>query len=120
MPELLDQISEVEEVGTVTVDSAYDTRRFHSAIIDRQATPGTPIRKNGRPKKEDCPAAPARNETLRANRQYGRVFLKRRIGYHDRNRNEAEMRCQTAEIQIRIALMNRFSALGTAEIVRVA
>jgi len=27
---------------------------------------------------------------------------------------------QTAEIHIRIALMNRFSALGTAEIVRAA
>jgi hypothetical protein len=27
---------------------------------------------------------------------------------------------QTAEIQIRVALMNRFSALGTAEIVRLA
>ena len=27
---------------------------------------------------------------------------------------------QTAEIQIRIALINRFNALGTAEIVRVA
>jgi hypothetical protein len=27
---------------------------------------------------------------------------------------------QTAEIQIHVALMNRFSALGTAEIVRVA
>lgn len=27
---------------------------------------------------------------------------------------------QTAEIQIRIALMNRFSALGSADIVRVA
>ncbi|KAA0916012.1 IS5/IS1182 family transposase, partial [Aquicoccus porphyridii] len=27
---------------------------------------------------------------------------------------------QTAEIHIRIALMNRFSALGTAEIIRVA
>jgi hypothetical protein len=26
---------------------------------------------------------------------------------------------QTAEIQIRIALINRFSALGTAEIVRI-
>ena len=26
---------------------------------------------------------------------------------------------QTAEIQIRVALMNRFSALGAAEIVRV-
>ena len=28
--------------------------------------------------------------------------------------------CQTAKIHIRVALMNRFSALGTAEIVRVA
>ncbi len=27
---------------------------------------------------------------------------------------------QTAEIQVRVALMNRFSALGTAQIVRVA
>jgi hypothetical protein len=27
---------------------------------------------------------------------------------------------QTAEIQIRVALMNRFSALGTAGIIRVA
>ena len=27
---------------------------------------------------------------------------------------------QTAEIHIRVALMNRFNALGTAEIVRVA
>ncbi|SDG53891.1 hypothetical protein SAMN04488245_103183 [Alloyangia pacifica] len=27
---------------------------------------------------------------------------------------------QIAEVQIRIALMNRFNALGTAEIVRVA
>ncbi|RAK07445.1 hypothetical protein ATI53_10993 [Salipiger aestuarii] len=27
---------------------------------------------------------------------------------------------QTAEIHIRIALMNRFTALGTAEIIRVA
>ena len=27
---------------------------------------------------------------------------------------------QTTEIQIRVALMNRFSALGTAEIVRAA
>ena len=50
-------------------------------------------------------------------------------------RSEAKMRClksfgerimardpdrQTAEIHIRIALMNRFNALGTAEIVHVA
>ena len=111
------------------------TRRCHTAIIDRQATAIIPIRKNGRPWKEDCAAAVARNEILRATRHYGRAFWKRWTGYHVRSRIEAKMRClkafgerisatdpdrQTAEIQIRVALMNRFSALGTAEIVRVA
>jgi len=94
-----------------------------------------PIRKNGRPWKEDCPAACARDETLRAIRHYGRAFWNRWTGYHVRSRIEAKMRClkafgeriaardpdrQAAEIQIRIALMNHFSALGMAEIVRVA
>lgn len=119
----------------MNADGAYDTHRCHTAIIDRQATPILPIRKHGRPWKEDCPAAIARNETLRATRHYGRALWKRWTGYHVRSRIEAKMRClkacgerivardpdrQTAEIQIRIALMNRFSALGTAEIVRVA
>ena len=148
MPELLDQITEGEEIGTVTADGAYNTRRCHSAIINRQATVIIPIRKNGRAWKEDCPAATARNETLRATRHYGRAFWKRWTGYHARSRIEANplmvckqtiarqrMRClkafgeriaarhpdsQTAEIRIRVALINRFNALGTAEIVHVA
>lgn len=147
LPELLDQIPDGEEIGTLTADGAYDTRRCHTAIIGRQATafgpsfgpvavrPSLPIRKNGRPWKEDCPAAIARNETLRANRHYGRAFWKRWTGYRVRSRIEAKMRClkafgeriaardpdrQTAEIQLRVALMKRFSALGTAEIVRMA
>lgn len=134
LPELLDQIPDGEEIGTVTADGAYDTRRCYSAIIDRQATAIIPIRKNGRPWKEDCPAAIARNETLRATRHYRRAFWKRWTGYHARSRIEAKMRClkafgerisardpdrQTAEIQIRVALMNRFNAIGTAEIVRL-
>ncbi len=110
--------------------------------------PSLPIRKNGRPWKEDCPAAVDRNETLHATRHDGRAFRKRWTGYHVRSRIEEKMPSQvslapmaldlldlkafgernaardpdrqTAEIQIRIALMNRFSALGTAEIVRVA
>ena len=101
----------------------------------RKAAEIIPIRKNGRPWKEDCPAAIARNETLRATHHYGRAFWKRWTGYHVRSRIEAKMRClkafgerisardpdsQTAEIQIRVALMNRFNALGTAEIVHVA
>lgn len=52
LPELLDLIPEGEEIGAATVDGGYDTRRCHSAIIDRQATPIIPIipiRKNGRP-----------------------------------------------------------------------
>jgi len=135
LPELLNQIPEGEEIGTVTADGACDTPRCHTAIIDRQATPIIPIRTNGRPSREDCPAAIARNETLRATRHYGSAFWKRWTGSHVRSRIEAKMRClkafgdriaardpdrQTAEIQIRIALMNRFSALGTAETVRVA
>ena len=54
LPDLLDQIPEGEEIGTVTADGAYDTRRCHTAIINRQATVIIPIRKNGRPWKEDC------------------------------------------------------------------
>jgi len=134
LPDLLGQIPEDEQIGTVTADGAYDTRRCHTAIIDRQGTAIIPIRRNGRLWKEDCPAARARNETLRATRHYGRAFWKRWPGYHARSRIEARMRClksfgerimardpdrQTAEIHIRIALMNRFNAFGTAEIVRV-
>ena len=135
LPDLLGQIPQDEDIGTVTADGAYDTRRCHSAIIARGGTAIIPIRKNGRPWKEDCPAARARNETLRATRHYGRAFWKRWAGYHARSRAEAKMRClksfgeriaardpdrQTAEIHIRVALINRFNALGTAEVARVA
>lgn len=135
LPDLLGQIPGDEQIATVTADGAYDTRRCHKALIARDTVPIIPIRKNGRLWKDDCPAARARNETLRATRYYGRAFWKRWTGYHARSRIEAKMRClkafgeriaardpdrQTAEIHIRIALMNRFSALGTAEIIRVA
>ena len=81
------------------------------------------------------PVQRLRNETLRATKHCGRAFWKRWTGHHARSRIEAKIRCleafgeriaardpdrKTAEIHIRIALMNRFSHLGTAEIVRVA
>ena len=129
------QVLEGEDIGTVTADGADETRRCHSTIIERHATAIIPIRKNGRPWKRDCPAAIVRNETLRTIRHYGRAFWRRSTGYHIRSRIEAKMRClkafgkciaasdpnrQTAQIQIRIALMNCLSALGTAQIIRVA
>jgi hypothetical protein len=134
LPDFLAQIPDDEGIGTVTADEAHDTRRCHRAIIDRQATAIIPIRKKGRPWKEDCPAAIARNETLHATRHYGRAFWKRWTGYHIRSQIEAKMRClkafaeriaardpdrQTTEIQIRVVLINRFNAHGTAEIVRL-
>jgi len=72
LPALLDQILESQEIGTMIADGTYDTRRCHTRIIDRQANAIIPIRKNGRPWKEDCPTAIARNETLRATSHYGR------------------------------------------------
>jgi len=59
------------------MDGAHDTRRCHTAILAREATPIIPIRKDGRLWKDDCSAARARNETLRATRSYGRAFWKR-------------------------------------------
>jgi hypothetical protein len=35
LPELLDQIAPDQEIGTVTADGAYDTRKCHDAIADR-------------------------------------------------------------------------------------
>lgn len=135
LPNLLGQVPPEEQIGTVTGDGAYDTRRCHTAILHRGGTAVIPIRKNGRLWKEDCPAARARNEILRATRRLGRAIWKRWTGYHARSRIEARMRClksfgeriasrdpdrQTAEIHICIALMNRFNELGMAEIKRVA
>lgn len=135
LPDLLDQIPPDEDIGTVTGDGAFDTRRCHTAILDRGGTAIIPIRRNGRLWKEDCPAARARNDILRATRHLGRAIWKNWSGYHVRSRIEAKMRGlksfgeriasrdpdrQTAEIHIRIALMNRFNELGQAEIERVA
>lgn len=135
LPDLLDQFPPDEQIGTVTGDGAFDTRRCHTAILERGGTAVIPIRRNGRRWKEDGPAAKARNDILRATQRLGRAIWKRWSGYHARSRIEARMRClksfgeriasrdpdrQTAEIHIRIALMNRFNTLGTAETERVA
>ena len=37
LPDLLDQIPEKQEIGSVTADGAYDTRKCHDAIADRGA-----------------------------------------------------------------------------------
>ena len=84
---------------------------------------------------ESTPGAEARNDILRASRRFARAIWRNWSGYHRRSLIEAKMRCMklrgerlsartfdrpTAELQIRAALLNRFTALGTPETVRVA
>ena len=130
LPDLLDQIPADQPVGTVTADGAYDTRACYTAIVARGADAVIPPRRNGKPWKERTVGARARNETLRASRRLGRAIWRRWSGYHRRSLAEAKMRClkllgervmsrdfdrQVAELHIRAAILNRFTALGTPE-----
>ncbi len=49
LPDLLSQIPIGEEIGSVTADGAYDTRKCHDAIADRGAHAVIPPRKNAKP-----------------------------------------------------------------------
>ena len=128
MPELLNQTPADQEIGSVTADGACDTRKCHHAIAERGAHAVIPPRKNAKPWKPDTPGAMARNEALRASRHLGRTIWRRWSGYHRRSRAETKMHCvkllgqrlsardfdrQVAEFQIRVAVLNGFTALGT-------
>ena len=108
-------------------DGAYDTRACHDAIAARGAAAIIPSRRNARPWKPDTAGARARNEILRASKHLGRALWRNWSGYHRRSRVETKMNCvkllgqrlvsrdfdrQVAEVQIRAAVMNRFTALG--------
>ena len=92
LPELLDQIPADVEIGSVTADGAYDTRRCHDAIADRGAHAVIPPRKNARPWKPSTAGAIARNEALRASKYLGRAIWRKWSGYHRRSRAETKMR----------------------------
>ncbi len=128
LPALLNQIPANKRIESVSGDGAYDTKKAHTAISERNAEAIIPVRKNGKPWKENTAGAKARNETLRAIQQLGRAIWKKWSGYHRRSLVETKMRCfkllgervnarlfnsQVAELQIRVALLNRFTQLGT-------
>jgi hypothetical protein len=127
LPELLDQIPPDQEIGSVTADGAFDTRKCHDAIAARGAAAIIPPRKNAKPGKPDTAGAIARNEALRASKRLGRTIWRRWSGYHRRSRVETKMHCvkllrqrlmardfnrQVAEFQVRVAVLNGFTALG--------
>ena len=127
LPELLDQIPSHQDIGSVTADRAYDTRKCHDAIAARGAHALIPPRKNAKPWKPTSAGAIARNDAVQASRYLGRTIWKRWSGYHRRSRVETKRHCikllgqslmsrdfhrQVAEIQIRIAVLNRYTAVG--------
>ena len=127
LPDLLNQIPPDQELGSVTADGAYDTRKCHDTIAARDAHAVIPPRKNAKLWKPDTPGARARNEAVRASKYLGRALWRQVTGYHRRSRVETKMHCvkllgqrlsardfdrQVAEIQIRAAILNGFTALG--------
>jgi len=127
LPELLDQIPPDVEIGSVTADGAYDTRKCHDAVADRGAHAVIPPRKNAKPWKPSTAGAIARNEALRASKYLGRAIWRKWSGYHRRSRAETKMHCvkllgqsliargfyaRVAELQIRAAVLNGYTALG--------
>lgn len=134
LPDLLAQVPLQERIGSVTADGIHDTKGCHTAIAARGADAVIPPRRNARVWKGHDPSLQARNEALRACKRFGRANGTKGSGYHRRSRVEAKMRClkpmgerimardfdrQDAEVRIRIALMNRFTSLGTPETVRM-
>jgi len=128
LPELLDQIPADQEIASVTADGAYDTRKCHDAIAERGAAAVIPPRRNAKPWKAATAGAVARNEALRASRYLGRALWRRWSGYHRRSRAETRMNCvkllgqrlmardfdrQVAELHVRVAVLNGYTALGT-------
>jgi hypothetical protein len=115
-------------------DGAYDTKACYEAISSRQAAAIIPTRKNAKRWKENTAGAKARNETLAATKYLGRTIWKKWSGYHQRSLVETKMRCfkllgervmardfdrQVTELQVRVAILNRFTHLGTPSTQRV-
>jgi hypothetical protein len=127
LPEFLNQIPPDQDIGSVTADGAYDTRKCHEAIAARGSSAVIPPRKNAKPCKPTSAGAIARNEAVSAQQYLGRTLRQRWSGYHRRSRVETKMHCmkllgqslmardfdwQVAEIHVRIAVLNRYTALG--------
>lgn len=127
LPDLLGQIPPDEEIGCVTADGAYDTRKCQDAIAERGSHAVIPPRRNAKPWKTVSAGAIARNEAPRASKYLGRALWRKWSGYHRRSRAETKMHClkllgqrlmardfdrQVAELLVSIAVLNGYTALG--------
>ncbi len=97
--------------------SAPDTQDFRAHVNSGSVAPSRFLQPN----------QIARNEAVRACKYLGRALWRKLTGYHRRSRAETKMNCvkllgqglmardfdrQVAELQVRIAVLNRYTALG--------
>ena len=135
LPELLAQIDPEEKVASVSADGAYDTKACHAAIASLGAQAIIPPRKNAKPWKIMQAGHAVRNEAVRACQRFGWRLWKKWSGYHRRSLVETKMHCfkrlgervmartfdrQVRELQVRAAVLNRFTQLGCPQTVAVA
>ena len=90
---LLNQIPRDQDIGSVTADGAYDTRKCHEVIAARDAHAVIPPRKNAKTWKPTSDGAIARNNAVNAQRYLGRTVWRRWSGYQRRSRVETKMHC---------------------------
>jgi len=128
LPALLDQIPAEEKIASVSGDGTYDTKDCHEAIALRATHAIIPACKNAKPWKTNRCGADARNDILHTTRRLGRAIWTKWSGYHRRSLVETKMRCfkllgervmardfdrQFAKLEVRAAVLNRFTRLGT-------
>ena len=127
LPKRLDRIPPDQAIASVPADGAHDTRTCHAAIAEPGAVAVIPPRRNAKPWKAVTAGAVARNEALRASKYPGPALWRRWSGYHRRSRVETKRHCvkllgqrlmardfdrQVAEFQVRVAVLNGFTACG--------
>ena len=57
LPDLLNQIPRDEQIESLSSDGAYDAKMVRQVTTDRGAEAIIPVRKNGKPGKENTPGA---------------------------------------------------------------
>lgn len=137
LPDLLEQISQDEEIETISADGAYDTKNCHKEALKRGAKACIPPQENAVewPDLPDGSPHP-RTVILRKINETDRATWKKNSGYHKRSLAETVMfrmkqifggtlknrlfDNQVTEGYLRVAALNKMTALGMPDSIKVS
>ena len=113
LPDLVDQIPQDQEIGSVTANGAYDTRKCLDAIADHGVRAVIPLRKNAKPGKTiTTEAASRRNLSGHFLRKYPAGHWMHCVKLLGQRLMARDFGRQVAELHVRIAVLNGYTALG--------